>query len=67
MPGILDSVGDPWNLRLAAKYLDKSFNLFDEKALGRQQSSEIQDWISDEIERRFGPENENQVEPSGPE
>ena len=32
MPRIFESAGDVWTLRLAAKYLDKSFNIFDEKA-----------------------------------
>src|SRR5580698_8516400 len=41
MPRIPDSPSDVWNLSLAAKYLDKSFNTFDEKALGRQPSSGI--------------------------
>jgi hypothetical protein len=54
MPGIPDFSTDPWNLSLAAKYLDKSFNLFDEKALGRPQCSEIRDWIGAELERCFG-------------
>ena len=53
MPRIVESPSDVWNLSLAAKYLDKSFNTFDEKALQRSPSSEIQDWISDEIEARF--------------
>jgi hypothetical protein len=54
MPQIVESPSDVWNLSLAAKYLDKSFNIFDEKALRRPPSSEIQDWISKEIEARFG-------------
>jgi len=53
MPQIIES-NDVWTLNLAAKYLDKSFNTFDEKALGRPPSSEIQDWIGGEIESRFG-------------
>jgi hypothetical protein len=36
------------------------FNIFDEKALGRAPSSRIRDWISDEIEARFGSENGKQ-------
>ena len=40
--------------------LDKSFNrqvieYLDEKALGRQPFSGIEDWIYNEIEARFGP------------
>jgi hypothetical protein len=72
MPRILES-NDVWTLNLAAKYLDKSFNTFDEKALGRPPSSEIQDWIGDEIESRFGSDNCRQdpssanKEQSGPE
>jgi len=53
-------------LSLAAKYLDKSFNLFDERALARPQCSEIQDWVSAEIERRFGSGNNIQDEAAGP-
>jgi hypothetical protein len=52
MPRIGDAT-DVWTLSLAAKYLDKSFDIFDEKALGRQRSSGIQDWIGEEIEARF--------------
>jgi hypothetical protein len=65
-PGIRESPADPWNLSLAAKYLDKSFNLFDEKALARPQCSEIRDWISAEIERRFGSGDNIQDEAAGP-
>lgn len=54
IPQIVESPSDVWNLNLAAKYLDKSFNIFDEKALGHPPSSQIQDWINDEIEARFG-------------
>jgi hypothetical protein len=60
MPEIRESPTDLWNLNLVAKYLDKSFNLFDEKALARPQCSEIRDWIGAEIERRFGSGNDNQ-------
>lgn len=56
-PRIAESPSDVWNLNLAAKYLDKSFNNSDEKALGRPPSSEIQEWISMEIEARFGSDN----------
>jgi hypothetical protein len=70
MPQIIDS-NDVWTLHLAAKYLDKSFNTFDEKALGRSPTSAIQDWIGYEIESRFGsdkqnsnPANKSQSEPS---
>ena len=61
MPLIADSPTDIWNLHLAAKYLDKSFNVFDERALIRPPSSEIREWISKEIEVRFRSENEQQV------
>jgi hypothetical protein len=60
MPRIIESASDVWNLGLAAKYLDKSFNTFDEKVLGRPPSSEIQDWISKEIEARFRSEGDKQ-------
>jgi len=60
IPQIEDAT-DVWVLNLAAKYLDKSFNTFDEKALGRSPSSEIQDWIGGEIESRFGPDTGKQV------
>jgi len=67
----IEDASDVWTLSLAAKYLDKSFNTFDEKALERPPSSQIQDWIGDEIESRFGsdkrssgPAGENQSEPN---
>jgi hypothetical protein len=60
MPRVVDSPSDVWNLSLAAKYLDKSFNAFDEKALGRRPSSGIQDWISKEIEARLRSEGDKQ-------
>lgn len=53
MPQIANSPSDVWNLALAAKYLDKSFDAFDEKALGRPPCSGVRDWISTEIEARF--------------
>jgi hypothetical protein len=56
IPRIEDAT-DVWALSLVAKYLDKSFNIFDEKALGCSPSSEVQDWISDEIGSRFGSDN----------
>jgi hypothetical protein len=40
-------------LSLAARYVDKTFNFFDEKALNTQPASKIQDWLEDEIEKRF--------------
>lgn len=61
IPRIVDSPSDVWNLSLAAKYLDKSFNAFDEKALGIPPSSGIQDWIGEEIEARLGSEGDKQV------
>ncbi len=66
MPQIAEFESDIWNLRLAAKYLDKSFDAFDEKALERPASSSIQKLISDEIETRFGPSSENQDGEFGP-
>jgi hypothetical protein len=54
MPFIADSSSDIWNLDLAAKYLDKTFNMFDEKALKHPPSSRIRDWIDAEIRTRFG-------------
>ena len=36
---------DPSELLLAAKYLDKSFSAFDERALGVSASSDLQTWI----------------------
>jgi len=54
MPCIADFSSDFWNLHLAAKYLDKSFNMFDEKTLCRPRSSGIRDWIYAEIQTRFG-------------
>jgi|JI10StandDraft_1071094.scaffolds.fasta_scaffold55819_2 hypothetical protein len=41
------------NLHLAAKYLDRTFDAFDEKVLKRPPSSEIRTWIYDEIQERF--------------
>jgi hypothetical protein len=57
MPYIRDARSDIWNLHLLAKYLDKSFNLFDEKALQQKPSSEIQEWLYDEIHSRFPPDD----------
>jgi hypothetical protein len=59
MPRIADSSSDIWNLHLAAKYLDKTFDMFDEKALHRPPSSGIRDWISEEIQNRFGSDDRN--------
>ena len=53
VPSIVENSSDIWNLHLAAKYLDKTFNAFDEKALGLQPSSKVHDWIGTEIEARF--------------
>lgn len=63
VPEIRESPTDWWNLSLVAKYLDKSFNLFDERALVRPQCSDIREWISAEIEGRFGSGNDNCDEP----
>jgi len=59
MPHIADSSTDTWNLELAAKYLDKTFNMFDEKVLHRPPSSRIRDWIYNEIQTRFGSDDRN--------
>jgi hypothetical protein len=59
VPRIADSSSDLWNLHLAAKYLDKTFDLFDEKALNRPPSSGIRDWIYDEIQNRFSLDDRN--------
>jgi len=56
MPAIADASSDNWNLHLTAKYLDKTFNVFDEKALRRPPSSAIRDWIYAEIQNRFAAE-----------
>lgn len=61
MPRMTDYPSDVWNLNLAAKYLDKSFNAFDEQALGRPPSSEIRNWISEEIEARFGSADDKET------
>jgi hypothetical protein len=55
MPSIADSSSDLWHLNLAIKYLDKTFNTFDEKALQRPASSELQNWLHAEIDTRIGP------------
>jgi hypothetical protein len=62
----IEPASDIWTLSLAAKYLDKSFNTFDEKALGRPRSSVIQDWIGEEIENRFVSDNNSQSHASEP-
>ena len=66
MPRIAESPTDVWNLNLAAKYLDKSFNTFDEKALGRPPSCEIREWISAEIGARFRSEGGAEAEANDP-
>lgn len=45
IPQIAEVRSDPSELLLAAKYLDKSFSLFDERALGRSGASDLQTWI----------------------
>lgn len=57
-PGILESSTDFGDLDLAAKYLDKTFNTFDERALGRAPASTVRDWIDSEIQARFPPTSE---------
>ncbi len=49
VPQIAESETDPSNLILAAKYLDKSFNAFDKKALGQPATSDIQTWIHETL------------------
>lgn len=58
---IADRSIDIWNLHLAAKYLDKTFNAFDEKILKRAHSSRIRDWIYDEIQKRFKQNEQEQT------
>jgi hypothetical protein len=53
IPEIRDDPSDIWYLDLAAKYLDKTFNVFDEKALQRKPTSSIQDWLISESQKRF--------------
>lgn len=65
-PQIAESESDVSNLMLVAKYLDKSFDAFDEKALGRPPSSEIRKWIGNEFEVRFRPSNDHQDGTVGP-
>jgi len=60
VPRIADPSTDTWNLELAAKYLDKTFNMFDEKALRRSPSSGIQAWIGNEIQTRFASSDDEQ-------
>ena len=54
VPQIADLGVDPWNLILAAKYLDKSFNAFDDKALGRSAESDIHTSIQEMLSKNFG-------------
>jgi len=42
-PEIGECPNDFWNVYLAAKYIDKTFNEFDEKALGEQGNSTLRD------------------------
>ena len=63
MPSIADSSSDLWHLDLAVKYLDKTFNTFDEKALQRPPSSEIRDWLHAEIDTRLGSDGNGQSPP----
>jgi hypothetical protein len=62
MPRIADSSSDIWELHLTAKYLDKTFNVFDEKALNKSPESEIRDWIYDQIQSRFSQSGTEQRE-----
>lgn len=52
-PYIADRSFDIWNLHLAAKYVDETFNSFDKNILKRPSASNIYDWIYDEIQSRF--------------
>jgi hypothetical protein len=53
LPQIADVEPHPHDLSLAARYVDKTFNFFDEKALNVPPASKIQDWLEDEIQKRF--------------
>ena len=64
MPRISDAGTDIWHLGLAAKYLDNSLSLFDEKALHRTPSSDIQDWIHNEMQSHFSSTDAAKSEPS---
>jgi hypothetical protein len=61
IPLISDPSSDIGSLDLAVKYLDKTFNTFDEKALGRPASSAIRDWVCSEIQSRFPSDEGDQV------
>lgn len=52
-PNIHDQSSDVRELHLAAEYLDKTFNLFDDRILKVKESSCIRDWIYQEIQTRF--------------
>lgn len=52
-PNIYDQSPDVWELHLAAKYLDKTFNVFDRKILNRDEKSDVHGWIYNEIQSRF--------------
>lgn len=52
-PDIYDQAPDVWELHLVAKYLDKTFNEYDERILRQERSSDIRDWIYQEIQKRF--------------
>jgi hypothetical protein len=62
VPDIADASGDVWNLHLVAKYLDRTFNLFDEKALQRSPTSEIRNWIQEEIGTRIAQDDNDQAD-----
>lgn len=53
MPIISEATSDPEELYLLAKYVDKTFNLFDEVILEISPSSDIVDWLGAEVKRRF--------------
>lgn len=55
LPRIANVEPHPDDLFLAAKYVDKTFNFFDEKALHVSPSSNIRDWLYEQSERRSQP------------
>jgi hypothetical protein len=60
-PNIYDQAPDVWELHLVAKYLDKTFNEYDERILKQGKSSGIRNWIYQEIQTRFsGETNDNE-------
>ncbi|HWU45069.1 MAG TPA: DUF5677 domain-containing protein [Bdellovibrio sp.] len=56
---IADSHTDAWNLHLAAKYLDKTFNIFDEQALKITPQANLTDFIEEKIGEHFFSEDKD--------